>query len=157
MKVQAVNRILVDLGILERRRPGLDEEARKQRHAEKRRIYRARLVEAERTGQSNVLKRGRPRKHTTEEETRAAQKQYQATCKERYRERAAATIQQLIQAAALNLNEPDGIDKWCQKNHGGHSCETSDSFLQVGLGISHSLQGNPAKTSSDTFQTLDTT
>ena len=139
MKVQAVNRILVDLGILERRRPGLDEEARKQRQAEKQRIYRAKLVEAERTGHSNVLKRGRPRKHITEEEKRAAKKQYQATCKERYRERAGAAIQQLIQAAALNLNEPDGIEKWCQTKHGGHSCEASSSFLQMGLGISHSL------------------
>ena len=114
MKVQAVSRILVDLGILESGRPRVDPEARKQRHAEKQRIYRAKLVEAERTSHSNVLKRGRPRKHITEEEKRAAQKQYQATCKERYRERAAAAIEQLIQAAALNLNEPDGIDKWCQ-------------------------------------------
>ena len=139
MKVQAVNRILVDLGILERRRPSIDEEARKQRHAEKQRIYRAKLVEAERTGHSNVLKRGRPRKHTTEEEIRAAKKQYQVTCKERYRERAAAAIQQLILAADPSLFEPDGIDKWCQINHGGHSCEASDSFLQLVLGISHSL------------------
>ena len=139
MKVQAVSRILVDLGILEKRRPCVDEETRRQRHVEKQRIYRAKLVEAERTGQSNVLKRGRPRKHTTEEEKRAAQKQYQATCKERYRERAAAAIQQLIQAAALNLNEPDGIDKWCQKKHGGRSSVASSSFLQLGLGISHSV------------------
>ena len=131
MKVQAVNRILVDLGILERRRPGLDEEARRQRHAERQRIYRAKLVEAEMTGHSNVLNRGRPRKYKTEEEIRAAKKQYQVTCKERYRERATAAIQQLIQAAALNLDEPVGIDRWCQKKHGGHSCEASSSILPL--------------------------
>jgi len=131
MKIQAVNRILVDLGILERRRPCLDEETRRQRQAEKQRIYRAKLVEAERTGHSNVLKRGRPKKYTTEEEIRAAKKQYQATCKERYRERATAAIQQLIQAADPSLFEPEGIDKWCRKTDGSHSREASGSFLPI--------------------------
>ena len=124
MKVQAVNRLLVDLGILERRIPNrIDEETRRQRHAEKQRDYRARRTEAERTGEQIVLKRGRPTKYTTAEERRAAQRQYQADCKERCRKRTAEAIEQLIQAAAISpsLLEPDNIDRWCQKSNGGLS------------------------------------
>jgi len=141
MSTRVVARLLVDLGILERHNPGvdhlLDEEARRVRHAQSQQQYRARLKERKVTGDSTVLKRGRPKKYTTEEEVRAARQQYQAAYQKRHKDRVKQAVEQLVQAAAPSLLKPTGIDSWCMPD-GRHSAEASTSILQMGLGISHS-------------------
>ena len=128
--------MLVDLGILERHNPGvdhlLDEEARRVRHAQSQQQYRARLKERKVTGDSTVIKRGRPKKYTTEEEVRAARQQYQAAYQKRHKDRVKQAVEQLVQAAAPSLLKPTGIDGRCEtrrRSDGRHSAEASTSIL----------------------------
>ena len=118
MSTRVVARLLVDLGILERHNPGvdhlLDEEARRVRHAQAQQQYRARLKERKVTGVSTVIKRGRPKKYTTEEEVRAARQQHQAAYQKRHKDRVKQAVEQLVQAAAPSLLKPTGIDSWCE-------------------------------------------
>ena len=65
------------------------------------------------------------------EERRAAQRQYQANHKNKYKTRVAEALEQLVQAAAPEILKPVDIDRWCQKNHGGHSAEASSSVLPI--------------------------
>ena len=112
-----IGRVLVELGILERRKSGfpryVDEETKRHRHCVAQTAYRQRLVEAHRTGEPIHLKRGRPKKYNTVEELQEAQKRqrkvYAATHKQRIKE----AIEYLVEAANIAPKEPTSIDKWC--------------------------------------------
>ena len=123
-----IGRVLVELGILERRKSGCpkyaDDETNRRRHCAAQTAYRQRLVEAQRTGQVIPIKRGRPKKYHTDEELQEAQRQQRKIYAARHRQRIKEAIEHLIEAARFVPEEPTSIDKWCinggaKTNHDG--------------------------------------
>ena len=112
-----IGRVLIELGILERRKSGcpryVDEETNRRRHCAAQTAYRQRLVEAQRTGETIHVKRGRPRKYNTLEEMQEAHRQQRKVYAARHRQRIKEAIEHLIEAANFVPEEPTSIDKWC--------------------------------------------
>ena len=112
-----IARVLVELGILERRKPGypsyVDEETKRHRHCVAQTAYRQRLAEAHRTGETIPVKRGRPRKYSTLEEMQEAQRKQRKVYAAKHRQRIKEAIEQLVEAAHYVPEEPPTIDKWC--------------------------------------------
>ena len=112
-----IGRVLVELGILERRKSGfpryVDEETKRHRHCVAQAAYRQRLVEAQRTGEPIHLKRGRPKKYNTIEELQEAKKRQRNVYTARHRQRIKEAIEHLMEAANFVPEEPTSILKWC--------------------------------------------
>ena len=112
-----IGRVLVELGILERRKLGfpryVDEETKRRNHCVTQTAYRQRLVEAHRTGEPIHVKRGRPKEYNTVEELQEAQKRQRKIYAEMHRQRIREAIEHLIEAARFVPEEPTNIDKWC--------------------------------------------
>ena len=112
-----IGRVLVELGILERRKSGfpryVGEETKRHRHCVAQTAYRKRLVEAHKTGEPIHLKRGRPKKYNTVEELQEAQKRQRQVYAAKHRQRIKEAIEHLIEAANFVPEEPTTIDNWC--------------------------------------------